>query len=176
MKWNWWKTSEDLRNIWTRWNNNRRWIDDILLSLNEQDRNGMRKSIEDVGYKQTRIKIDVFLLTLFQIVIIISIIVRTSNLSNLKHFFFTSVKSLLTLFAIALIFYCQAIVVRSMFNSHQVDLSSENSSFIYTSSVLFSFITFAIVRYMMFMFVSRFSKALHFDEYNITNFFKYFEK
>ena len=29
---------------------------------------------------------------------------------------------------------------------------------------------------MMFMLASKFSKALHFDEYNITKFFEHFEK
>ena len=47
----------------------------------------------------------------------------------------TSIESLLTLFAVALISYCQIIVVKLMFSSHQVGLSSENTSFIYISSV-----------------------------------------
>ena len=42
--------------------------------------------------------------------------------------------------------------------------------------MLFSFIMFATVRYIIFMFASKFLKALHFDEHNITNFFKHFEK
>ena len=63
-----------------------------------------------------------------------------------------------------------------MFSSHQVDLSSRNSSFIYISSVSFSLIMFAIVRYMMFILASKFSETLHFDKHNITNFFKRFEK
>ena len=41
----------------------------------------------------------------------------------------TSIENLLTLFAVAFIFYCQTIVVRSMFSSHQIDLSSKNSFF-----------------------------------------------
>ena len=84
--------NEDLRDIWTRWNNNRRWIDDTFLNLNEQNWNEMRKSIEDVEYRQRRIKIDVFLLILFQIIIIINVVVRTSDLSNLKHFFLYRLK------------------------------------------------------------------------------------
>ena len=88
----------------------------------------------------------------------------------------TSIENLLTLFAVAFIFCCQAIVMRLMFSSHQVDLSSGNPSFIHISSVLSSLIMFAIVRYMMFMFVSKSSKALHFDEHNIIKFFKRFEK
>ena len=52
----------------------------------------MRKSIKDVEYRQTRIKIDVFLLILLQVVIIIIVVVRTSDLSNLKHFFLHRLK------------------------------------------------------------------------------------
>ena len=82
-----------MRDTWTRWNNNRRWIDDTFLNLNEQDRNKMRKSIKDIEYRQTRIKIDVFLLILLQIVIIIIVVVRTSDFSNLKHFFLHRLKA-----------------------------------------------------------------------------------
>ena len=92
------------------------------------------------------------------------------------NIFFISVKSLLSLSAITFIFYCQAIIVRSMFSSHQVDLSSENSFFIHISSVLFSFIMFSTIWYMIFVLASRFSKALQFDKYNITKFLKRFEK
>ena len=63
-----------------------------------------------------------------------------------------------------------------MFSSHQIDLSSKNSFFIYISNVLFSLIMSAIVRYIMFILASKFSKALHFDEHNITKFFERFEK
>ena len=52
----------------------------------------MRKSIKDVEYRQTRIKIDVFLLILLQVVVIIIVVVRTSNFSNLKHFFLHRLK------------------------------------------------------------------------------------
>ena len=93
-----------------------------------------------------------------------------------ETFFFTSIKSLLTLFAIAFIFYCQVIVVRLIFNFHQVDLSSENSFFIHISSVSSSLIMLSIIQYIMFMLASKFSKTLHFDEHNITEFFKRFEK
>ena len=81
-----------MRDTWTRWNNNRCWIDDTFLNLNEQDRNEMRKSIKDVEYRQTRIKIDAFLLILLQVVIIIIIIIRTSGFSNLKHLFLHRLK------------------------------------------------------------------------------------
>ena len=63
-----------------------------------------------------------------------------------------------------------------MFSSHQVDLSSRNPSFIHISSVSFSLIMSATVRYMMFMFVSKSSRALHFDEHNITEFLERFEE
>ena len=52
----------------------------------------MRKSIKGAEYKQARLKIDVFLLTLLQVIIIIIIVVRTSDLSNLKHFFLHRLK------------------------------------------------------------------------------------
>ena len=101
-----------------------------------------------------------------------------SNEQSFKSeaFLSTSIESLLTLFAVAFIFYCQVIVVKSMFNSHQVDLSSRNSSFIYISSVSFSLIMSATVRYMMFMLASKSSETLHFDEHNITKFLERFEK
>ena len=95
---------------------------------------------------------------------------------NIETFFSTSVESLLILFAVTFIFYCQIIVVRSMFNFHQINLSSRNSFYIHISSVLFSLIMSTTVRYMMFMFASRFLKTLHFDEYNITKFLEHFEK
>ena len=66
--------------------------------------------------------------------------------------------------------------MRSMFNSHQIDLSSKNSSFIHISNVWFSLIMFSTIRYMMFMLVLRFSKTLYFDKYNITKFLERFEK
>ena len=81
-----------MRDTWTHWNNNRRWIDDTSLNLNEQDRNEMRKSIENAEYRQARIKVDVFLLILFQVVIIIIVVIRTSDFSNLKHFFLHRLK------------------------------------------------------------------------------------
>ena len=84
--------NEDLRDTWTHWNNNHRWIDNTSLSLNKQDRNEIRKSIEDVEYRQARIKIDVFLLILLQVVIIIIVVVRTSNFSNFKHLFLHRLK------------------------------------------------------------------------------------
>ena len=112
-----------MRNIWTRWNNNRCWIDDTFLNLNEQDRNEMRKSTEDVEYKQTRIKIDVFLLILLQVVIIIISIVRTNNFSNLKHFFLHRLKvywlflQLLLFFVIKLLSWNQcSIFIKSIYH------------------------------------------------------------
>ena len=48
-----------------------------------------------------------------------------------ETFFSLSIKSLLTLFAVAFIFYCQTIIVKSIFNFYQIDLSSKNSSFIH---------------------------------------------
>ena len=63
-----------------------------------------------------------------------------------------------------------------MFSSHQVDLSSENSSFIYILSVSLSLIMSATVRYIMFMLAPGSSKTLHFDEHNITKFLKRFEE
>ena len=101
--------------------------------------------------------------------------------SNKRSFKFetllsTSIESLLTLFAVAFIFCCQTIVMKSMFNSHQVDLSSRNSLFIYILNVSFSLIMSATVRYIMFMLASKFSEALHFDEHNIIEFLERFEK
>ena len=95
---------------------------------------------------------------------------------QIEAFFSTSIESLLALFAIAFIFYCQIIVVKSMFSSHQIDLSSRNPSFIHISSVSLPLIMSATVRYMMFMSVSKFLKTLHFDEHNITKFLERFEK
>ena len=93
-----------------------------------------------------------------------------------KAFLSTLIESLLTLFAVAFIFCYQVIIVKLMFYSHQIDSSSRNSSFIYISNVLFSLIMSATVRYMIFMFVSKFSETLHFDEHNITKFLERFEK
>ena len=63
-----------------------------------------------------------------------------------------------------------------MFSSYQIDLSPKNSSFIHISNVLSSFIIFLIIRYIIFIPASKFSEILHSDEYNITKFFKRFEK
>ena len=81
-----------------------------------------------------------------------------------EAFLSISIESLLTLFVVIFIFYCQTIIVKSMFSSYQIDLSSGNSSFIYISSVSFSFIMSATVQYMMFMLASKFLETLHFDE------------
>ena len=93
-----------------------------------------------------------------------------------EAFLFTSIENLLTLFTIAFIFCCQVIVVKSMFSSYQVDLSSKNLFFIYISSVLPLFIMFSIIRYIMFMLVLNFLKILHFDEHDITKIVECFEK
>ena len=66
--------------------------------------------------------------------------------------------------------------MKLIFSSHQVDLSSKNTFFINISSVSSSFIMFSTVQYMMFMFASKFSKTLHFDEHNIINIFEYFKE
>ena len=91
-------------------------------------------------------------------------------------FLSTSIESLLTLFAIVFISCCQTIVMKSMFNSHQVNLSSRNSSFNYISSVSSPLIVFSTVRYMIFMPASKFLKILHFDEHNITKLLKHFKE
>ena len=49
---------------------------------------------------------------------------------------------------------------------------SKMSILIFFSSIA----TFFAIKYMMFMLASKFSKALHFDEHNIIEFFKRFEK
>ena len=66
--------------------------------------------------------------------------------------------------------------MKSMFSSYQIDLLLRNLFFIYISSVSHSLIMFSTVRYIMLIFVSRFSKILHFDEHKIIKFFKRFEK
>ena len=63
-----------------------------------------------------------------------------------------------------------------MFNFHQVDLSSKNPSFIYILKLSSSLIMSLTIRYIMLISISKFSKALHFDEHNITKFLDYFEK
>ena len=63
-----------------------------------------------------------------------------------------------------------------MFNSYQVNLSSRNPFFIYISSLSFPIIMLATDRYMMLMFAPKSSKALHFDEHNITKILERFEK
>ena len=80
------------------------------------------------------------------------------------------------LFAVVFTSCCQAIIVKSMFSSHQVDLSSENPSFIHISNMSSPPIMPATVRYMMFMLAPKSSRALHFDEHNITKFLERFEK
>ena len=66
--------------------------------------------------------------------------------------------------------------MKLIFSSHQIDLSSEDTFFIYISSVLSSSIIFSTIRYMMFMLAPKFLETLHSDEHKITKFFKRFEK
>ena len=91
-------------------------------------------------------------------------------------FSFASFKSLFILVAIALIFCYQIIVFELMFNSYQIDLSSKSTSFFNISSVLFSLIISLTVLYIIFIFVFKSSKTLHFDEHNITKFLKRLKK
>ena len=93
-----------------------------------------------------------------------------------KTSFSTSIESLLTLFAIVFISCYQIIIVKSLFNLHQVDLLSRNLFFIHISSVSSLLIILFTIRYMIFMSASKFLKILHFDEYNITEFLERFEK
>ena len=103
-----------------------------------------------------------------------------------KHFLkFTSssslasFESLLNLFVVAFTFCCQIIFIKIMIISESDSLKI--FSFIKFSKMtmlifFFSIATLFAVRYMMFMFVSKFSETLHFDEHNIIKFFKRFEK
>ena len=89
---------------------------------------------------------------------------------------FTSFENLLILFAVAFIFYCQAIVVKLMFNFHQIDLFSKSTPFFYISNTLFSLNIFSTIRYIMIMLAFESFETLYFDEHNITKFLKRFEK
>ena len=66
--------------------------------------------------------------------------------------------------------------MRLIFSSYQINLSLKNSSFVHISSMSFSFIMFLTVQYMIFMFVSKSSETLHFDEHNIIEFLERFKK
>ena len=90
-----------------------------------------------------------------------------------------SFESLLNLFAVAFAFCCQTIFIEIMIILRSGSLKI--SSFIKFSkmsiSIFFSSIaTFFAIKYMMFMFVSKSSKTLHFDEHNIIEFLERFEK
>ena len=92
---------------------------------------------------------------------------------------FASFENLLNLFVVALTFCCQIIFIKIMIISESDNLKifsfikfSKMSILIFFSSI----VTFFAVKYIMFMFISKFSKTLHFDEYNIIEFFKRFKK
>ena len=136
----------------------------------------MRKSIKNVESRQARIKVDVFFFNFASSCYHHRCCCSNERSFNFETFLFTSIESLLTLFAVAFIFYCQIIVVRSMFSFHQINLLSRNSLFIHILSVSSSFIIFSTIQYIMFMLASKFLKVLHFDEHNITKFLKRFEK
>ena len=103
-----------------------------------------------------------------------------------KHFSkFTSFSSLasfenlLNLFVVAFTFCCQIIFIEIMIiselNSLKI-LSFNKFSKIMILIFFFPIATFFAVKYMMFMFILKFSKVLHFDEHNIIKFFKRFKK
>ena len=90
-----------------------------------------------------------------------------------------SFKSLLNLFVVAFAFCCQTIFIEIMIisESDSLRISSFIESLKMSTSIFFSSIaTFFAVKYIMFMLVSKSSKMLHFDEHNITEFFKRFKK
>ena len=136
----------------------------------------MRKSIKNIEYRQARIKINMFFFNFASSCYYYHCCCSNERFFKFETSLFTSIESLLTLFAVAFIFYCQIIIVKSMFNLHQIDLSSRNSFFIHILSVSSSLIMFSTIRYMIFMFASEFSDTLHFDEHNDTKFLKCFKK
>ena len=90
-----------------------------------------------------------------------------------------SFESLLSLFIVVFTFCCQAIFIKTMIISEPNSLeifsfieSSKMSTSIFFSSIATSF----AVRYIMFMLAPKFSETLHFDEHNIIEFLKRFEK
>ena len=135
----------------------------------------MREKLKDVGYKQVRIKNRCNSFN-FNSSCYLHCCCSNKQFFKFEAFPSTSVESLLALLAGALIYYYQIIVIRSMFSSSQVGLSFENTSFIHISSVSFSSIMCLTVQYMMFISISKFLKALHFDEHNVIKFLKPFEK
>ena len=101
-----------------------------------------------------------------------------SNKQSFKSevFFSISIESSLAFLAVAFIFYCYIIVVKSVFNFYRIDLLSRNLSFIHISSVSLSLITFSTIWYIIFMLVSKFTRVLHFNKHNITKFLERFKK
>ena len=92
---------------------------------------------------------------------------------------FVSFESLLSLFVVALIFCCQTIFIKIMIISESNNLKI--FSFIESSKMtilifFFSIATSFTVKYIIFMFTSKFSEMLHFDEHNIIEFLERFEK
>ena len=88
-------------------------------------------------------------------------------------------ESLLNLFAIIFISCCQTIFIKIMIISKSNNLKISSFIEFLKMTILISFssiTTLFAVKYIMFMLVSRFSKALHFDKHNIIEFFKRFEK
>ena len=91
----------------------------------------------------------------------------------------TSFESLLNLFVVALIFCCQIIFIKIMIISESNSLKIFSFIEFSKMSILIFFLSIATlfaVKYIMFMFISKFSKALHFDEHNIIEFFERFKK
>ena len=150
------------------WNSNRCWIDNIFLDFKRSRTNRNAKREKEYRVQTDKNK-DWCASFKFD-----SNYYHHCYCSNER--FSKSIESLLILFAVIFIFYCQTIIMKSMFSSYQIDLSSRNSFFINISSVSFSFILFSTVRYIMSMLTSKFSEALHFGEYNITKFLKRFKK
>ena len=103
-----------------------------------------------------------------------------------KHFLkfissssFVSFENLLNLFAVVFTFCCQTIFIEIMIISKSNNLKIFSFIESLKMTILISFSSIATsfaVKYMMFMFISKFSKMLHFNEHNIIKFLKRFEK
>ena len=90
-----------------------------------------------------------------------------------------SFESLLNLFVVVFIFCCQAIFIKIMIISESDNLrilSFIESLKMSTLIFFFLIVTFFAIKYMMFMFISKSSETLHFDEYNIIKFLERFKK
>ena len=99
---------------------------------------------------------------------------KLTSFSSLASF-----ENLLNLFIVVFTFCYQVIFIKIMIISESNNLKI--LSFIEFSKMTISISFFSIatpfaVKYMIFMFASKFSKTLHFNEYNIIEFFKRFEK